>query len=253
MLQDAHIHLQDARDEARHILDEAPGNGVGRFFCNGSAPSDWEEVRGLAGSHETVVPFFGMHPWHIDEAGEGWERRLEGYLEDGSSRVGEIGLDKARRGISFERQVEVFRAQLDIAARTGKPFAVHCVRAWDALLAELAARIAGRVPFMVHWFSGSPETAAELVKAGAYISFSPRLLDESAEKQRAVFGRVPLDRILLETDYPYMPGVAAGETPAAEAYFAALRGLYESAALLKNMAADEFAGKVWDNGTVLVR
>jgi TatD DNase family protein len=252
MLQDAHIHLQDAGTEGRQILEAASGNGVGRFFCNGAAPSDWEELNGLARSHESVVPFFGVHPWFIGKAGNGWDARLKEYLRDGASRVGEIGLDKARRAVPFAEQTVFFARQLELAAEMKKPFAVHCVQAWDALLEELTRHIAGSVPFIVHWFSGSPETALELVKAGAYISFSPRLLEESAERHRASFGRVPVGRILLETDYPYMPGVEKGRIPSPGRYFTVLRSLYECAARLKGMDGDEFSRKVWDNGTVFV-
>lgn len=252
MLQDAHIHLQDAGDEARRILEEAAANGVGRFFCNGSAPSDWKEVRALAASFKSVVPFFGIHPWYINDAGAGWESGLEEYLRDGTSRVGEIGLDKARRTMNFERQTDMFRRQLEIVVRMKRPFAVHCVQAWEALIAELARYNTGRIPFIVHWFSGSPEVALELIKAGGYISFSPRLLDEGAEKHRASFARVPADRMLLETDYPYMPDAKKGQIAGACEYFSTLRSLYECAARLKGMDAGEFEQKVWDNGTVFV-
>lgn len=252
MLQDAHMHLQDAVTEARQILATAAKNGVGRFFCNSTGPSDWEEVRELARSHASVVPFFGVHPWFIDKARDGWDVRLKEYLQDGASRVGEIGLDRARRSVSFGEQAAIFARQLDIAAEMKKPFTVHCVQAWDCLLAELAGHIAGRVPFIVHWFSGSPEVALELVAAGAYISFSPRLLDEGAEKHRASFARVPVERILLETDYPYMPDVEKERIPGAEEYFTALESLYECASRIKGIRGDEFARKVWDNGTIFL-
>lgn len=253
MLQDAHIHLQDAGEQARRILTAAAESGVGRFFCNAAALSDWEEVGALARDFESVVPFFGIHPWYAGGAPDGWDARLKERLQDKASRVGEIGLDKARRTVNFEKQTEIFRKQLDIAVQTKKPFAVHCVLAWETLIAELAGHVAGRVPFIVHWFSGSPEMALELVKAGGYISFSTRLLDKGAQKHRASFDRVPIDRILLETDYPYMPDVKKGQIPGAEEYFAALTALYECASRLKGISADELARKVWNNGTVFAR
>ncbi len=255
MLQDAHIHIQDAGPEGEKILRGAARNGVGRFFCNGATPSDWEAVKSLSRSCDGVVPFFGVHPWYIDEAVPDWEKTLAGYLSDTAARIGEIGLDRAKRGISFERQLEVFRTQLDIASEMQRPFTVHCVQAWDALLQELHRRVprAGhKTPFIIHWFSGSPEVAGDLVKLGAYISFSPRLIDAVGGKQEESFRQVPADRILLETDYPYMPGAPSGVMTDAQSYFSTLHSLYKGAAALKGMREDEFTRRVWDNGTVFV-
>lgn len=253
MLQDAHIHLQDAGTEGLRILREAPAARAGRFFCNGSSPSDWEEVRAIAESSEAAVPFYGVHPWYINEAGTGWEEKLREYLTPGRSCVGEIGLDKARGKADFDKQLHIFARQLDVASSLNKPFAVHCVQAWEALLAELARHGAkGLPPFIIHWFSGSPEVAAELVRLGAYISFSPRIMDEGPSRQRDSFARVPVERILLETDYPYMPGAKKGAAPTADGYFNMLRSLYSCAAGLKDIAGEVFENRIWDNGTVFV-
>jgi len=253
MLQDAHIHLQDARPEAARILRDSPARGVGRFFCNGSSPSDWDGVKAFAGSYGSVVPFYGVHPWYADEAGSGWEEDLRARLASGNSCIGEIGLDRARKSVDFGKQLGIFGRQLDIAFETAKPFAVHCVQAWETLLGELSSRDNRRCPpFIVHWFSGSPEVAAELTRLGAYISFSPRLLDEGAEKHRGSFVKVPLERILLETDYPYTPGAGKGEAAPPEEYFRTLEALYAAAANLRGISGEEFTKKVWDNGTVFV-
>lgn len=251
MLQDAHIHLQSAGDEAEKIASLADGQGVGRFFCNGVSPSDWGRVRSLADSFKCVVPFFGVHPWYVDDAPQGWETELERYLESPNSRMGEIGLDGAKKDVDFSRQREIFAAQLDIAVRMKKSFTVHCVNAWDAFLEEIASR-GSDVSFMIHWFSGSAEVAEQLVARGAYISFSPRLLYERAKKHRAVFDAMPIDRILLETDYPYLPGMKEGEVVEASKYFEWLSALYGIAARLKNMDERELIDKVWDNGTIFL-
>ncbi|MFA6079789.1 MAG: TatD family hydrolase, partial [Candidatus Omnitrophota bacterium] len=170
MLQDAHIHLHDSGVEAGHILAGARSQGVGRFFCNSASPRDWPEVKALAGAHKNVIPFFGIHPWHAGEAVEGWDVELIKHLTIPGACIGEIGLDAAKKNIEFEIQREVFARQLDIAAEFKKPFAVHCVQSWDILLKEIGARRKNMPAFMVHWFSGSPEIAAELIKMGGYIS-----------------------------------------------------------------------------------
>lgn len=252
MLRDAHIHLQDAKGFGEKILLASSARGVGEFFCNGSAPSDWSAVKGLADRFDSVVPFFGVHPWYLDEAGEGWEKALRTYINGPRAGIGEIGLDRAKRKSKPEDQEAIFRRQVEIAIERDLPFTIHCVRAWEALLNELIRQKFDRrrsPPFIVHWFSGSPETALELAKLGAYISFSPRLIDDISGRERESFLRLPAERVLLETDYPYMPGV---REPGVEDYFSTLESLYRYAAKLKGMREDEFIKTVWNNGTVFV-
>lgn len=253
MLQDAHIHLQDCGRRAEEILHAARERGVGRFFVNATSPYDWSEVRDLSERYRGVVPFFGVHPWYIDRVRDGWEEKLKRFLKLPGSCVGEIGLDGARTDIDFGLQQVVFTRQLDIAMKLRKPFAVHCVQAWDTLLYELRKRSGSLPTFTLHWFSGSPEVALELTKLGGYISVSTRLLYERAIKQRASFDATPADRLLLETDYPYTPDKAEGPGEDAAKYFEWLTALYGMAAKRKEMDDKTFAKRIWDNGTVLLR
>jgi TatD DNase family protein len=251
MLQDAHVHLQDVEPGSGlgYILSRAREHGVGRFFCNAAAPSDWEAVRAIAGGRDDVVPFFGIHPWHADEAADGWDEKLLAYLGTPGSKVGEIGLDRAKRGTDFELQKKIFGKQLEIARKLRRPFVVHCVDAWGPLMEMLRGSEVKGIPFIVHWFSGSRDIAAELIKLGGYISFSSRLTETGAEKTISAFKDVPVGRILLETDFPYMAGVPKDKTPTVEMYFQSLSALYGCAARLKDMEEREFAETVWENGT----
>lgn len=252
VLQDAHIHLHDGAREGKKILACAGEHGVGRFFCNSAAPADWPAVKRLSEASDRVVPFFGVHPWEADKVSDGWDSVLKDYLAYPEGCIGEIGLDATKKNVDIGVQLKIFSRQLDMAVELDKPFAVHCVQAWDILLEELGRRGGAGLKFMVHWFSGSPEVASELIKLGGYISFSPRLLYERAKKHRASFEACPSDRILLETDYPYMPDTFGGAAPEAAKYFEWLSSLYAFAAKLKNTAEADLAGKVWENGTVFL-
>lgn len=252
MLQDAHIHLQNASTEAMRIIDGASARDIGRFFCNGTAPSDWDDLSTLARSSEKVIPFYGVHPWYCAEADDGWDVALRQNLANPLACIGEIGLDSVHDGPGIIRQREIFTRQLDIAFEMKRPFAVHCVQAWDTLLEELRLRGAGGQAFMIHWFSGSPEIAAELVRRGAYLSFSPRLLYARAKKHRAAFDATPVERILLETDYPYLPDAVTDDIAPAEKYFEWLTALYGYSARLKSMDEKSFIDKVWENGTIFL-
>lgn len=253
ILQDCHIHLLDAGNSGRAVLESARKRGIGRFFCNSASPADWAAVKELASSENDIVPFYGIHPWYCDEISARWEEDLEKLLADAKACIGEIGLDRSERRVdSFESQRMVFRRQLDIAAGMHKPFTIHCVKAWDALLEELRVRSPFTAPFIAHRFTGSVDVAAQLLKLGAYLSFSPSLLDENSLRSRAVFAGVPAERLLFETDYPYLPGYRSGVYPDSNEYFSALDALYRRSAVLRGVAIEEFSSRVWDNGTVFV-
>lgn len=253
MLQDAHIHLQDVADAAlrERMLAAGPVSGTGRFFCSATSPDDWDAVADLARQHAGVVPFFGLHPWFVDKAKAGWEDGLVKRLRQGARRagVGEIGLDYRTGKPGSAAQTGAFAAQLDIARACNCPVAIHCVDAWGALLKELRAHPMEKVPFMVHLFSGSAEVLAELIELGAYLSFSTAIVQGAPARVIDAFGRTPLDRLLLETDYPYVRS-KSGELPTDHG--ALLKTIYEEAARRKGVGREVFEKAVWDNGTLFV-
>jgi TatD DNase family protein len=110
--------------------------------------------------------------------------------------VGEAGLDKLR-GPSRELQIRIFEEQIDIASEAGKPLIIHCVRAWDDLLA-VHRKMKPKTPWMIHGFRGSIELGSQLILRGMYISFWFEfvLRPESAQLLKSI----PSDRIFLETD-----------------------------------------------------
>lgn len=255
MIRDMHIHLQDIRDTRvmSGILSHAREFGVGSFVCNSTSPADWGAVETIRSSNDNVTPFFGVHPWMVKKAGAGWEVGLKALLSRIPAGVGEIGLDHGKFRPDHSLQLSAFAAQLDIAIELRRPVAIHCVGAWGVLLDALKARPMNNAPFMVHLFSGSLDILKELLAIGAYISFSLGIADGGPEKVRIAFQATPIDRLLLETDYPYVPGKPAGEPPAAEEYFSRIKKVYGIAASLKGVKDTELERSVWENGTVFMR
>ncbi|MDD2703263.1 MAG: TatD family hydrolase [Candidatus Omnitrophica bacterium] len=249
MFLDAHIHLQDLKEDVtRSLLSGAADKGVGRFFCNAASPDDWQTVKEMADRDKRIVPFFGVHPWHAEKVEEGYEEDLRGFCSANGGGVGEIGLDKIHNGAFFDRQTEIFVRQLDIACSLRKPFAVHCVRAWDVLIEALRSRDLKGSRFMIHAFSGTQEDLRALAGMGAYFSF--RILKNVSENKRRIFTLVPIDRLFLETDFPYL---ATGEKdPGQELYFSYLRELYEAAAEMRGMEVGRLKEVIWNNGTVFM-
>lgn len=157
-------------------------------------------------AHENKVPekifakvfTAGIHPWHLNE---GNRSRLLEYLRSiaGSANLiafGEAGFDKLR-GPSFELQRSVFAEQVIIADENRKPLVIHCVKAWDELLAA-HKNLKPLMPWMVHGFRGKKELALQLIKRGMYLSFWFDFImhPESAGLLRYL----PNERIFLETD-----------------------------------------------------
>lgn len=211
---DAHCHLQDLPpDRAEAALARARAAGVVRLACCATSEADWEAVLGLARTHGEVVPFLGLHPWKVREANPGWAGRLEASLANSRAGLGECGLDFARRPVEREPQIHALRLQLNLANRLGRPVALHCVRAWGALLAALDAEGVPPAGALVHAFSGSSETARELQARGLFISFAA---------PRPELAGIRDDRLLLESDT-----AGPGALPALLAAAAAIRGCQE--------------------------
>ncbi|HNX69319.1 MAG TPA: TatD family hydrolase [Candidatus Omnitrophota bacterium] len=252
MLIDAHLHFQDIKDERvlAGILDPAPSAGIGRFLCNGIRPEDWPRVEAIAYRDERIVPFFGVHPWNGGQVAEGWEVQLEKMLEiHPGAGIGEVGLDRARAAESFERQKQVFRAQLAMAGRLSRPVAVHCARAWGELLTALRAQKPAGLRCMVHSFNGSAGVLREFLDLGAFISFSWKILRDKSDRVLELVRRVPDDRLLLETDFPYTEPGKIGEDADAAKYFRCLHETYAIVAEARETGVEILQKTVWDNGT----
>ncbi|MBU9888639.1 MAG: TatD family hydrolase [Candidatus Omnitrophica bacterium] len=253
MLIDSHIHLQDIKTEKvrASLLSRARELAVGRFVCNGTRPEDWPLVREIAQSDDRVVPFYGVHPWFADKVVAGWDAELEHFLSGTGAGIGEIGLDRVKNDINFARQTEIFHRQLEIAGRLGRPFAVHCARAGSDILGILK-RDPSRRRFMVHSYHGSYEMLRNFLDLGAYISFSWKILSRGTEETMDLVRQVPLDRLLLETDFPYtQPGKLSPEATV-EDYCECLGRIYALAAQTKGISEEKLQDAVWKNGTVFL-
>ena len=244
MLQDTHIHVQDIKDQAgvKLFLEALEAGGFRRLINCAITPADWPLVRQLADEHPILTPSFGVHPWFADIVEKGWESRLEGFLNTPGALAGEMGLDKARKNIDWDVQKEVFTSQLKIAAVLKKPFSVHCVRAWEETLTLISAHSSGQ-PFLLHSFNGSVETAARISVMGGYCSFPVKAIHSFDDAAADVFRSVALERILIETDFPYQIKWTAPVD-----YMEAVRMAYQKAAALRGIPLDVLMAAVFENG-----
>jgi TatD DNase family protein len=191
---DTHAHL-DAFDDPSGALARARAAGVARIVAIASGLASARATRAIAAAAEGVYVAAGIHP---HQAADDEDPRA---LVDGEIvAVGEIGLDFYRDYAPHDRQRQVFAEQLELAAELGKPVVVHS-RAADEETAELLAAFGGSV--VLHCFS-SPGLLPAALERGYFVSFAGNVTYPNAEELRAAAAEVPADRLLAETDAPYL-------------------------------------------------
>lgn len=209
---DAHCHLQDERivGEIEEIVRHYDRLGVREVVVNGTSEADWSAVADLCERYRQLRPSFGLHPWRVNQAGAQWQETLAGFWDRYSgSGVGEIGLDRWIEGHDLSIQEPVFLWQLEQARIRDRPVSIHCLRAWGRLLELLSASRLPARGFLLHSYAGPKEMVRSFVDLGGYFSISGYFAHPRKTKQRDAFTKVPLDRILVETDAPDMSGPAS--------------------------------------------
>lgn len=227
---DTHTHLFDDRfrKDLPAVLERAAAAGVERVVCLGiDLESSLASVE-LAKAHPLVVAAVGIQPNSAAEAKpDDWDAVVK--LAESEPRVvaiGETGLDRYWDRAPFDLQEYYFARHIELARRLDKPFVIHCREAETDVVLALRAQ-AARGPFraVMHSFSGDLATAQACLEMGLYISFAGMVTYPNAQTLRDVAKEVPLDRLLVETDCPYLaPQPVRGKRnePAYVAYTAAL-------------------------------
>jgi TatD DNase family protein len=210
---DTHAHLFDDRfaDDLPAVLDRAAAAGVERIVCLGiDAASNREAVR-LANTYPLVVAAVGIQPNHAAEAAPGdWDEVVRlAETEPRVVAIGETGLDRYWDRAPFPLQEDYFARHIELARRLGKPFVIHCRDAEADVVKVLRGEYdrQGPVRAVMHSFSGDAATARSCLDMGLYVSFAGMLTYKTAQLLRDVAKDVPLDRLLVETDCPYLAPV----------------------------------------------
>lgn len=207
-LTDTHTHYDDeAFDSDRdQLLTRLFSQSVKRIVTVGCAQSRWKATLELTEKYEGMFGAAGLHPEDIYDISEDWEQVLREYLcKPKIVALGEIGLDYHCENYSREDQLKFFRRQLEIAKEMSMPVIVH---SRDATLDTLETMKELKPDnAVIHCFSGSAETAKEYVNMGCYISFTGVITFKNAKKALEACQAVPIERLMLETDCPYMSPV----------------------------------------------
>ncbi|MBR1422345.1 MAG: TatD family hydrolase [Ruminococcus sp.] len=208
---DSHCHYNDpAFDEDRYLLLDrmlsSPDSPIDKLTHAATDVSSSRFGIELAKKYKNFYTSIGFHPEVIDDLPDDWETQLEQLYKDACVTqrlvaVGEIGLDYHYEGYNKAKQIALFEGQVQFALKKSLPIIVHCRDAVQDCM-DILHRYQPRG--VMHCFSGSAETALEVVKLGMYVGFTGSLAFKNNKKGRAVIAAVPLDRILFETDCPYM-------------------------------------------------
>jgi TatD DNase family protein len=197
---DTHAHLDACADRPSALLRRARTAGVDRVITIGTGVESCRTAVALADRHEEVFAALGIDPHQAGGAEADRVAELDELLgHDKAVAVGETGLDYYRDH-ARERQLRLFEAELELATAHGKPVVIHN-RDADDDTARTLTRFGGTV--VLHCFS-SPGLLAAALDRGYYVSFAGNVTYPKAQDLRAAAKRVPADRILAETDSPYL-------------------------------------------------
>jgi TatD DNase family protein len=208
MLVDSHCHLDfpDFAADQDAVVKRALDKGVGRMVTISTRVRQFDRLRAIVGRYPEVTCSVGTHPHNADEELDiGLDEILRLAEEPKVVAIGEAGLDYHYRHSTPAAQAEGFRRHITAARITGLPVVIHARDADDDIAAILEDE-AGKGPFpgVFHCFSSGRELAMTGVRLGLYVSFSGILTFKKTEALRAIAAEVPIDRLLVETDAPYL-------------------------------------------------
>ena len=236
MLIDTHCHLNlpDKFPDPAAEIAFAQSEGVDRFVVVGVDGETSQAALALADQFECVYAVVGWHPTSAGSFDADALVLVRDMLAHPKAvALGEIGLDFYWDVTTPEQQHACLRAQLDLARELAKPVVFHCREAWDVLLAVLEAE--PPQPYLFHCFSGDDVQASRCLALGGVLGFDGPLTYKKNDALRAIAAAVPADRVVLETDSPYLspePFRGKPNRPAhvrlVNAALAAARGISES-------------------------
>ncbi len=209
MLVDSHAHLTMFEpDEVEAVLDRAAAAGVGGVIVPATGPGDLDPVVELADRWpDRVAGAVGVHPHEASALDDGLKRRVRTLLEGrGIVAVGEVGLDYHYMNSPREDQLAALRWHLDLAVEAGLPVILHNRESWEDLR-HILAEYVGRLRGVCHSFSEGEAVTRRVVELGLFVGISGMVTFNRADNVRETARAAGLERLLVETDSPYLAPV----------------------------------------------
>jgi TatD DNase family protein len=245
-LVDSHCHLNfpDFSGRIPDILQNAAENQIHHLLCISTSWENQAEVLALAADHVQISASVGVHPTTEGGHEPSVAELVEAAGQPHVVAIGETGLDYFRSSGDLRWQHERFHRHIEAAVTTGKPLIIHTRAAADDTLQTLREHRADSAGGVMHCFAEDWAVAEQALELGFYISFSGIVTFKNAQNVQEVARKVPLDRILVETDAPYLAPVPHRGKTNEPAY---VRHTAEFVAALRDLPFEELASATTEN------
>lgn len=251
MLFDTHAHLDDSRfDEDRdELIKSLNDKNVSTVLTVGCDTESSKEAIKLSDKYDFIYAAVGIHPHECENISEEEIEEIAGLCKNPKVKaIGEIGLDYYYDNAFRDVQIKWFERQMQLASDLKLPFIIHNREAHEDTMKVLRKFCPSEMTGVIHCFSGSVEMSREIFKMGLFISVGGTLTFKNSVKVKEVLKSAPIERVLIETDCPYLtPEPHRGERndPSYTVYVS------EKIAELKNMSTEEVIKITSDNGKKL--
>lgn len=253
MIFDSHAHYDDRafHNDREELLSSLPENGVGRVVNVTCDLASIETTRALTEKYPFIYGTVGIHPSDVGELEEGHMEKLrQAAAHEKVVAIGEIGLDYYWDTEPREVQKHWFSRQLALAVETGLPVVIHSREAAKDTLDMIKAEHGGRTGGVIHCYSGSKEMARDYLNMGFYLGVGGVITFKNSRVLKEVVEYMPLDRILVETDCPYLTPVPYRSKRNSSLY---LPHVLEAIGAIKGITREEVEQATWDNAMRMYR
>jgi TatD DNase family protein len=204
---DSHCHLDDDRfdPDRDQVISRAHSSGINQIVIPATTAKRWPKVEQVTEQYDGVYASYGLHPMFMSEHKAEHVDALDSWLgKHAAVAVGECGLDFYTGDSEMPQQLELFRAQLQVALNHKLPVIIHARKALDMILHEI--RLSGIKNGVIHSFSGSLQQAQQLQELGFKLGISASVGYERAKKLRLVVREIDINALMIETDAPDQSG-----------------------------------------------
>lgn len=202
MLSDSHAHLNGYKPEQlKQVIERAKENGIETIVAVGMNLESSEEAITISNTYDCVLAAVGIHPWQATPIDEGVYQQLKKLAsKEGVVAISEVGLDFARDPSTKEVQKQAFEQHVRLAKELGLPLNLHCRGAHSEMIEILMRENASEVGGAIHGFTGDEAMLQDWLDLGFYVSIGRAILGPDASKLEPIVTKIPLDRLLIETD-----------------------------------------------------
>ena len=248
----AHIDMDCYEDDYAGVIQRAKYNGVDKIIIPAVEPKDFNKIIQFTHDYDNIYCALGLHPSEAQKFYPQITDEIEDYCQNNKKivAIGEVGLDYYWDKSFVDLQKKVFKAQIELAKKLSLPILIHDREAHQDTYDILKESNINDLPVVMHCYSGSWEFAKEFLKMNCYIALGGVVTFKNAQKVKEVAKNVPLNRLLLETDCPYMTPVPFRGKQNEPSY---IKYIAQEIAQIRNTTFEEIALKTTENAAKLFR